>query len=695
MGYPPRMVRERAADDQFWRFPPDYPNRRQRSVCRDQPVRRLCNRGKEEASGWVWPGATVARHLARPTPSAFIAGQPVAATFPMLSVGDLTLPEHRSAFRSGSSGRLIPSSGDVRLENGERRFARMIELAAGQGFSDAAVSLLAGLSARPGAKATFHNVTDRNRRPPTWEFNVQAGQLRISGSEPRVIVETSRTDPRYHVTRFGAIGPTRLIALREWGDVTVRLQDAELYVLAAQDRRGLLTSLGRTPRLIGDGRILAYVRGLDVPTFTPLAGAQRLEMPIELLALHVPGEDKARYDCDFRARPTGDFILDLPHAHGTWDRGGLAARLTIGRPMVDTEFEQGNRVHLGNDPRVAIDLHRSGTTDITSDSPVLRVRRDVDGVDLAFVFHDYRLRIRGNEAQLVSGQTGRRGVHFNPQHLQEEVFSDPLPASGGQRFFSFFSSWLASGMVQAAPTPAVTVEFRTVGATASYGADGGATTLLARTRAAGRSRIIFDRSDDSANPVPLRVEALTDWSRFSLNVAPRAVGDLPLERQLSDIARITPNMDQVQAQAQVAASLTEPGPNETALELVTGLVFSPDGTAHFRTPRTAPAEQSAALWSARLDLQPSISGNAASSLARVRAIWSAGFQPSNHIGPRVGGEDPPDVDYRTSIDASDRREIVMLSSAFGLGALRAVDLNGQDVPHSLVAVRSHLPLSLS
>ncbi|MDQ4088217.1 MAG: hypothetical protein M3177_09465, partial [Pseudomonadota bacterium] len=441
--------------------------------------------------------------------------------------------------------------------------------------------------------------------------------------------------------------------------------------------------------MISGDHFAATVRGSGTSVWTVLdQSTRRIELPVEILAIHVAGEDGARYDLDLRDRRTEDSVaVSALSVRPAGQFRGRPATLGAGRWPTDEEFGTADHIHLGSGERLAVSLHSPGARDIDERAPVLRVRRDLDGLDIGFAFFDYRLQVRSGAALLVPGPGARRGVLFNPQHLQEEVFNDPVPAGSNflSRTWSFFSNLVSGSAVPPSTCSQIRVEFRNIGTPGAYGAEGGPTSLLARTRISGLSRIIFERPTAPPPPIPLSVEKLTDWSGLTLQTAARAAGDLSLDEQITGIAGITPRMSRRQAQGRVVASLAAPLASETALELVTGLIFSPDRTARFRTPRISPGEAGGPLWSTQLELLPVHEpGQASPPLARVRAIWSAGFRPQDHIGPQCGTPHPGDIEYMTSIDAQDRREIVMLSSAFGLAALRAVTLQGEDVPHSLV-----------
>lgn len=299
----------------------------------------------------------------------------------------------------------------------------------------------------------------------------------------------------------------------------------------------------------------------------------------------------------------------------------------------------------------------------------LRLRRTIDGFDLSFGFVGYAVDARSRSVTIVPlVDTSRRLqiVHFWPQHIQEEVFSKANPQA--QPLWQRLSKSLGlapSGAEEEAP---VRRDVRTLApAPYAYGRE----SLLARTRAAGPSRLVIDRSGAPATPLAVTPEALTNWSGLPLAVDERASPEgLSLDAQIA-LAGITPSMDRDAARRAVVASFGYANgapsgtidPGNTALELVTGLVFSPERRATFTVPAKAPTAgaTSAEQWTATLR-----AGTA------VRAIWA----PDLDLG-FIAAADPPDPDkdslpFLSGLTRADRREIVMSSSVFGLAARRAL-----------------------
>ena len=540
------------------------------------------------------------------------------------------------------------------------------------------VIALVGEDAVPISRIALDQVTVSDPHEGWTVGRVGDSKLRLIPTLPKLIVEVlkaSRGAHHYVVWRRSSAGQARLNIGEPDAPRALYLEEAELIeVVDHENLHGLVAKLTRKPRMIEGVRYAAVVRGEVQPTFLPsFRGKPQIALPIRLQALHVRGDDDARYDVDFRGRTQRDRYLDRSAI--VWEQEevqGVVATLTIGRPLASSPAPDENRLHLGTRSGASVALHRPGETTIAQDGPVLRVRRHADALDLGLLFYDYRLENSFEESKLVPGPNAQRGLRFHPQHLQEEVFQ--TPDSLVTRLFSA-AARLFVGTTDEAQT-------RKLGAYAPY-SDENVTTQLARTRTSGTSRIIFAPSRTAAQSLSLDVAGLTKWPDTELSVPPRVrwAAD-PLDKQLETDLAIGIHTPLEAAQEKVKASLVEPAPDETALELVTGLTFAPEASARLRSPQSPPGA-ACPLWSAQLELQPQ---NAAEPPAQVRAVWASGFKPGNLIGSTCGGTAPLGVDppFKTSVSSGDRAEVMMLSSAVGLAALRAVTLTGLDMPNSLV-----------
>lgn len=562
----------------------------------------------------------------------------------------------------------------------------------GTEFSDVAQVILGNASLSPGYTVAISQIQAIDKSAQAaWNIGpIGRGAVALTPVEPMLIVETSRSGAG-HVYRRESL----LTATMRFGespiDRSIRLDNVS-YVQT--DYRGrdkthkndvLRARIADDPVLIQGDSFAAFVRGKVDAFFSNVAGSKSLEFLVEMLSFHPTGLDCARYDVDFRTK-----VLDGPDldsaAIGISRKdnryGGVLAVLSIGYPPQNS-VTGINTLHLGIDhtSNASVMLHRDGANGIKNDSPVLRVRRDVDGLDIGFTFYDYRLIVQAGKGMLVPGPQAQRGVRFHPQHLQEEVFTTPIETALRDSLSAFFRKFWSSKTTTEASECGVKPVIRQIGEFAYYGNDGGPATQLARTRVSGPSRLVFARTPD-AKVIDLGAESLTMWDGLHLSVSPRAVGDLPLEDQLSQIVEIQVDTPRDQAIKLVKASLVNPGADQTALELVTGLTFSPDNSARFRTPHIAPEGGRIAVWTAQLELSPLRAG--AQPESRVRAIWAKGFNPESLLNPNCPPNDGRTDPFATSVDPQDRSELMMQTSAFGLGALRAVTLNGEDVSESLV-----------
>ncbi|HYJ82573.1 MAG TPA: hypothetical protein VEW26_07015, partial [Allosphingosinicella sp.] len=149
---------------------------------------------------------------------------------------------------------------------------------------------------------------------------------------------------------------------------------------------------------------------------------------------------------------------------------------------------------------------------------------------------------------------------------------------------------------------------------------------------------------------------------------------IPEKTSLADqlrIAGIGHGTSRGEARAAIQRSLTPPTEHETALEMVTGLIFSPDGRAVFRAPEGGPLPDRPTIWAAQLDPEVRTS---------VRAVWA----PGTNLALVRGDDDQPAEPFQLLPNPCDRRGIVLLSSAYGIAGLRALSATGSDMPSSLV-----------
>jgi len=208
----------------------------------------------------------------------------------------------------------------------------------------------------------------------------------------------------------------------------------------------------------------------------------------------------------------------------------------------------------------------------------------------------------------------------------------------------------------------------------------------ARISGGSRLAFVFEKSE-----MPFEAEHLTDWRQLSLKVVRQAQrpykASHPFEPEDSVAAILTHHgvstgADSGRRLQDIERSIQQPSPYETALEVPSRLVLSPAQDAKWRTRRTVPknlafwrepAGSPGLTWEARL-----VEALATPSL---RAVWSPDFDGTaakKLKGPAPGPYAPWDARldpsakldtlhrFRTSLDAADRHELVVLSSAHGL-----------------------------
>jgi len=173
-------------------------------------------------------------------------------------------------------------------------------------------------------------------------------------------------------------------------------------------------------------------------------------------------------------------------------------------------------------------------------------------------------------------------------------------------------------------------------------------------RMGGPSRVVLQLPDD-LHEIPYTLEGLLDWSRL-ITVLPPAAHVVP--------GRSNPD-------GQPAPAITEPGDDETALELPYRLVVAPSVTAHGRPAwvhsRSLVEHQGRVeLWHTRLGLQSTRGGAGApveagpTSAVPVRAVWSPDFVADGPL-PSHTTDDTP---FRAAMSPRDRDQIVILSAGY-------------------------------
>lgn len=276
--------------------------------------------------------------------------------------------------------------------------------------------------------------------------------------------------------------------------------------------------------------------------------------------------------------------------------------------------------------------------DLPLDRAALHLQRSIDHFDLKFEFRNYELRCVDGKTRLFERWAYAAGCDvspnpptliaiFSPQHVQEQVFE--RKALEGLKF----------------PNE------------------------LAATAIAAPSRIAMQSRQPARNweaGEELTIEHITDWEHLSLAVHARALpADASLLEQMQAV-HLNPWTSRADARISILDSLSSaPGPEQTALEPVTGLIVSPDRSAWFATPRVKPPSAGGAeLWTARLRLGKN---SAVRALHARRA--SFGFMSGECQAPTPAAQRELH-NFIASLSAQDRAELVVLMTAYAMPALR-------------------------
>jgi hypothetical protein len=340
----------------------------------------------------------------------------------------------------------------------------------------------------------------------------------------------------------------------------------------------------------------------------------------------------------------------------------------------------------------------------------LRLRRNADLFNLSFQFQHYEMRVANGKTSLrrrwaiprscaVGAPDSRLIVQFPPQHVFEEAAGyqnqwGPNAPAPGQNSCSYA---LPPPAAPAPPSPnrncRVEPPLRNV------------TEIdITKTRVAGPTRIAFSTTDTQEQEgIPafrykdqfeeLTIEDLTDWRDLALVVHHRALPfNADLQAQLAaarpvdlPLDGITPETTREVARTKIVQSLTEPSHWQTAIELPYRLLMSPDSGAKFDTPHNAPDPSKPLLWNASLQQD---------STKAVRALHARHFNHSYLSQNPVPDSD--DISFVGPMIASDRREIVGLTSVYGVPGLRRLQVAHDqpfDDPRSMV-IRPKQPYAM-
>jgi hypothetical protein len=449
------------------------------------------------------------------------------------------------------------------------------------------------------------------------------------------------------------------------GDPPIRigLEKAALFAdMGAKDRELIFgAQVGRYNQAINLGDSAAVVAGdAGEPLLIDLSGTNLKGIPLKLLLreLSVPvgGADMATVS--FADRPVtlcfgrGRDVSPPEIAQaGHRSEPGMVEYVALRPPPAVPSPDHGapDEILIWRDSSAGGETCADISVDLEGSR--LRLFRARDLLNISFGFHNLRLECGKNGGRIVPRLVMSEGdpqsqrylllVYFPPQHIFEMAFGNGDPFPDRQH-----------GAVEA--------------------------------RLSAPSRIVFDLLGQLKNPTPdtrpdpinLTVAELTKWKKYGLAVHDRAQeSNVPLSRQLQ-IAGIADGDTRGDAFAGIAKSLTPPNALQTSIEPAYRVVVSPPANALWSTP-VEPSNSRPGmngdyvLWHASLD--PNHGGK------DLRVIWARGVDLSFLFGnPKDNGwptpwTEPPPLPPRqfvASLSPSQRRELMMLSSVYGLPATK-------------------------
>lgn len=419
------------------------------------------------------------------------------------------------------------------------------------------------------------------------------------------------------------------------------------------------------------GSLALKVSGTGEPVIVSFNNGQTgsLVLPAKLMRAHIPVEGASRADLRFN-----DANIDLVIGNRRNSKGSI--NFQSKKSFVDlknsTSKENKNNRFGQTNCLAELTIGKSPHFQASLENAELHLARRTDLFDLHFRFQNYALKIEDGVSHLLprwgflacepTSATPRRIAIFGPQHVQEEVFFHQKKS--GEKPSSL------SGDDDLTDNPIHLPDDRYIRPISAIKNDD-----LAKTRVALPTRLVFEETDEDASarrPTKITIEMITDWTELALVVHKRALPrNISLEEQLK-VAEITKSTPRNKARSNILRSLTPPEPWETAMEPVTGLIMSPDASGKFITPNSAPEDERVPIWSTRLSLPTN---------AAVRAIYARGLDDS--FLQSLDPEDPFYLTYETSLSPKDRREIVAMTSLYGLAALRRLVVDQNNIGQSL------------
>lgn len=338
-----------------------------------------------------------------------------------------------------------------------------------------------------------------------------------------------------------------------------------------------------------------------------------IHFPLIIDALSLPVDDASTAEFRFRKKVV-DISISSEYQNATSNSSNAVLSLTPKAKLVST----------------------------IDDEALLSIARSKDLFNLKFSFRHYTLLVNPplpegrNETPAETllfpkpGCNHRLIAHFPPQHVREQIWKDD-----------------SKRLIPRKRQPDVM-----------------------DVRHAGPTRLVFQGLEsESDSEQKLTIERLTDWKNTSLIVHKRALPrDASIESQLEAMDLYPSETNRTYACATIRRNMdlrnpkSTPGELETALEPVYGLIFSPDASGQFITPQTPTTGQKVPYWKTHLDLKR----NSAVRALNSRDFDIGIFDTDGSTGKRSCKSGPD----KYAMNTQDRLELVMMSSVYGMGALR-------------------------
>jgi hypothetical protein len=287
-------------------------------------------------------------------------------------------------------------------------------------------------------------------------------------------------------------------------------------------------------------------------------------------------------------------------------------------------------------------------------NPNVSVVRPDDLLVLTFEFENLEVRSSGGKARLARSTPGQPAyiiVHFQPQNITEQAFYEYAGTDFRQEDDNGTKTDLPSSPDNL-PAP-----------------------LPAQSRISGPSRLVFKVPDNEPD-FDYTLDILLDKiSKYDLWVAPVATPPPSAGPPVVQILTATTT--------KAPPTIAEPAADVTSIEMPYRLMISPSNlSAWAHSPRLVTHNARTELWHTRLGVRDQNTGGVdeiSDYYRTIRAIWSPDFAQAPlgvsaamtrphypYENYPTGLPAPPPPNYRTSLDAGDRNEIVYLSSDFNL-----------------------------